>query len=70
MFDAATNALGPLDGVVVNAGVGAATSRLVDMTVERMRLVFDVNVLGAFFCAREAARRRPRAAAAKAGRWC
>ena len=52
-----TNALGPLDGVVVNAGVAATTSRLVDMSVERMRLVFDVNVLGAFLCAREAARR-------------
>jgi NAD(P)-dependent dehydrogenase (short-subunit alcohol dehydrogenase family) len=57
MFDAATNALGPLDGVVINAGVAATTSRLVDMSVERMRLVFDVNVLGAFLCAREAARR-------------
>jgi NAD(P)-dependent dehydrogenase (short-subunit alcohol dehydrogenase family) len=57
MFDAATEALGPLDGVVVNAGVAAPTSRLVDMSVERMRLVFEVNVLGAFLCAREAARR-------------
>jgi NAD(P)-dependent dehydrogenase (short-subunit alcohol dehydrogenase family) len=57
MFDAATDALGPLDGVVINAGVAATTSRLVDMSVERMRLVFEVNVLGAFLCAREAARR-------------
>jgi NAD(P)-dependent dehydrogenase (short-subunit alcohol dehydrogenase family) len=57
MFDAATRVLGPLDGVVVNAGVAATSSRLVDMSVERMRLVFEVNVLGAFLCAREAARR-------------
>src|SRR5271170_860544 len=57
MFEAATVAFGLLDGVVVNAGVGAPTSRLVDMSVERMRLVFEVNVLGAFLCAREAARR-------------
>ncbi len=57
MFDAATSALGPLDGVVINAGVAATSSRLVDMSVERMRIVFEVNVLGAFLCAREAARR-------------
>ena len=57
MFDAATSALGPLDGVVINAGVAATSSRLVDMSVERMRLVFEVNVLGAYLCAREAARR-------------
>jgi NAD(P)-dependent dehydrogenase (short-subunit alcohol dehydrogenase family) len=57
MFGAATDVLGPLDGVVINAGVAATTSRLVDMSIERMRLVFDVNVLGAFLCAREAARR-------------
>jgi NAD(P)-dependent dehydrogenase (short-subunit alcohol dehydrogenase family) len=57
MFEAATKTLGPLDGVVVNAGVIAPTARLVDMSVERMRRVFEVNVLGAYLCAREAARR-------------
>jgi NAD(P)-dependent dehydrogenase (short-subunit alcohol dehydrogenase family) len=56
MFQATKQALGPLDGVVVNAGVGAPSSRLVDMTVERMRQVFEVNVLGAYLVAREAAR--------------
>src|ERR1700722_7340316 len=40
MFDAATKAFGSLDGVVVNAGVAAPTSRLVDMSAERMRHVF------------------------------
>src|SRR5437016_14650301 len=29
VFDAATNALGPLDGVVINAGIAATSSRLV-----------------------------------------
>ena len=57
MFEATTKALGPLDGVVVNAGVAATSSRLVDMSVERMRQVFEVNVLGAYLVAREAARR-------------
>src|ERR1700683_2377366 len=34
MFEAATTAPGPLDGVCVNAGVAATASRLVDMSVE------------------------------------
>ena len=57
MFSATVRTLGALDGVVVNAGVVAPTARLVDMSVERMRRVFDINVLGAYICAREAARR-------------
>jgi NAD(P)-dependent dehydrogenase (short-subunit alcohol dehydrogenase family) len=57
LFEAATQALGPLDGVVVNAGIVAPTARLIDMSAERMRRVFEVNVLGAYVTAREAARR-------------
>ncbi|HLW91031.1 MAG TPA: SDR family oxidoreductase [Roseiarcus sp.] len=57
IFEGATQALGPLDGVVVNAGVIAPAARLIDMSVERMRRMFEVNVLGAYLCAREAARR-------------
>ena len=56
MFDAAAQ-LGPLGGVVVNAGVVAPTARLTEMSAERMRRVFEVNVLGSFLTAREAARR-------------
>src|SRR5208283_5108609 len=57
MFDAAARALGPLTGVVANAGIIAPLARLADMSVERMRRVFEVNVLGAYLTAREAARR-------------
>ena len=57
MFEGAEHALGPVSGVVVNAGIVAPTSKLVDMSVERMRRVFEVNVLGAYLTAREAARR-------------
>ena len=57
VFEGATRALGPLSGVVVNAGIVAPTARLVDMGAERMRRVFDVNVIGALLTAREAARR-------------
>ena len=56
MFEAAS-ALGPLGGVVVNAGVIAPTARLVEMSGERMRRVFDINVLGSYLTAREASRR-------------
>lgn len=59
MFDAAAQALGPIDGVVVNAGVIASKSMLADMPAERMRRLFEVNVLGAYLTAREAARRLP-----------
>jgi NAD(P)-dependent dehydrogenase (short-subunit alcohol dehydrogenase family) len=57
MFDATQAAFGPLDGLVNNAGIVAPGSALADMSVARMRRVFDVNVLGAYLCAREAARR-------------
>jgi NAD(P)-dependent dehydrogenase (short-subunit alcohol dehydrogenase family) len=56
MFEAAS-VLGPLGGVVVNAGVIAPTARLVEMSAERMRRVFDINVLGSYLTTREAARR-------------
>lgn len=57
MFDAGESAFGAIDGVVINAGIVAPASKLADMSVERMKRVFDVNVLGAYLCAREAARR-------------
>lgn len=56
MFAATQQALGPLDGVVVNAGIVGPASSLMDMSVERMRRMFEVNTLGAYLCAREAAR--------------
>jgi NAD(P)-dependent dehydrogenase (short-subunit alcohol dehydrogenase family) len=56
LFDGAARALGPLTGVVANAGVIAPAARLVDMSVERMRRLFEVNILGVFLTAREAAR--------------
>jgi NAD(P)-dependent dehydrogenase (short-subunit alcohol dehydrogenase family) len=46
-----------VSGVVVNAGIVGPSSKVADMSVERMRRIFDVNVLGAFLTVREAARR-------------
>ena len=56
-FDGAARALGPIRGVVANAGIVAPAARLVDMSVERMRRIFEVNILGVYLTAREAARR-------------
>jgi NAD(P)-dependent dehydrogenase (short-subunit alcohol dehydrogenase family) len=61
VFAQARAALGPLDGVVINAGVVAPASELADMSAERLRRTFDTNVYGAFLCAREAARQLSRA---------
>lgn len=57
MFDAATE-LGPLTGLVGNAGsTGDTIARLDEQSARTVRRVLDVNVTGAFLCAREAVRR-------------
>ena len=57
LFDATEEALGPIDGAVVNAGIAGPPSRLVDMEESRIRRTVEVNMIGALLCAREAARR-------------
>ncbi|MGD0490140.1 MAG: SDR family oxidoreductase [Steroidobacteraceae bacterium] len=57
LFDAAESKLGRLDGVVINAGIVAPSLQLADMSSERLKRMFEVNVYGAYLCARESARR-------------
>ena len=59
LFDATERTLGPLRGVVNNAGIVTRAGSLADREVSQMRRVIDVNVLGALLVAREAARRMP-----------
>jgi NAD(P)-dependent dehydrogenase (short-subunit alcohol dehydrogenase family) len=46
--------LGPLTALVNNAGVVDVASRVDEVTTDRLRRLFDINVLGSFLCAREA----------------
>lgn len=51
--ESAAAQLGPLHGCVVNAGIWPPEDLpLVDLDAERIRAVFDVNTLGAFWTAR------------------
>lgn len=57
MFDQVDVRLGRLTGLVNNAGVIDRSARVEDMSVERLRRMFDINVVGSIVCAREAIRR-------------
>jgi NAD(P)-dependent dehydrogenase (short-subunit alcohol dehydrogenase family) len=59
--------LGRLTGLVNNAGVVDVAAPLTDMSFERFRRIFDVNVLGTMVCAREAVKRMSTARGGKGG---
>ncbi|BCD97052.1 SDR family oxidoreductase [Marinagarivorans cellulosilyticus] len=48
---------GRLDALVNNAGAITGITSFVDMSPERMREVFNINVIGSFICAQEAVKR-------------
>jgi NAD(P)-dependent dehydrogenase (short-subunit alcohol dehydrogenase family) len=54
MFAQIDTELGRLTGLVNNAGVVDVTARVEDMTVARLKRMFDINVIGSIVCAREA----------------
>ena len=57
MFDELETAFGRIDALVNNAGIVGPSMPLAEMDTARLKRIFDVNVLGAYLCAREAARR-------------
>lgn len=57
LFDAAERELGPIRGLVNNAGVPGRIGRVENLELSTLRRVLDVNVVGTVLCAREAVRR-------------
>ena len=57
MFQKIDAKLGRLSGLVNNAGVVDVSARVDEMSVARIKRMFDINVIGSMLCAREAVRR-------------
>ena len=57
MFATVDQQLGPVTGLVNNAGVVDVTARVEDMSWQRLERMMRINVLGSFACAKEAIRR-------------
>lgn len=56
LFDTAEERLGPVTGLVNNAGVSGPLGRLADTDTADLRRVVEVNLLGTLLCSRRAAR--------------
>ncbi|MCT2593969.1 SDR family oxidoreductase [Streptomyces sp. N2-109] len=54
-FDAVQDTLGPVTGLVANAGITGPLGRFTETSTEVMRRVVDVNVTGTLLCLRRAA---------------
>ena len=57
LFETSARELGPLAGLVNNAGIVGKLTRVEDLKAEALAEVLAINVAGAFICAREAIRR-------------
>lgn len=54
IFEGCDAAFGRLDALINNAGIVGQTARVTDFTHDRLREIFDINVIGAILVAREA----------------
>ena len=57
MFNQIDAQMGRLRSLVNNAGVVDVAARVDEMSVARLKRMFDINVIGSFVCAREAVKR-------------
>ena len=57
LFATVDDELGPLAALVNNAGISGPRSKLVDLDLAVIKQVLEVNLLGNFYCAKEAIQR-------------
>jgi NAD(P)-dependent dehydrogenase (short-subunit alcohol dehydrogenase family) len=57
MFAQVDSKLGTLTALVNNAGIVDRAARVDEMDLQRLKRMFDINVIGSILCAREAVRR-------------
>lgn len=57
LFETAETQLGPIEGLVNNAGVTGRMAPVIDANADQIAEILAVNVTGSFLCAREAMRR-------------
>ena len=57
MFEKIDAKFGRLSALVNNAGIVDQTSRVDNMSLQRLQRMFEINVFGTFLCAREAVKR-------------
>ena len=57
LFDASAKSMGPISGLINNAGITGGFARVEELTADTIRRVFAVNAVGTILCSREAVRR-------------
>jgi NAD(P)-dependent dehydrogenase (short-subunit alcohol dehydrogenase family) len=67
LFQECDRALGPVTGLVNNAGILEHHMRVADMDAGRLQRVMNTNIVGSFLCAREAVRRMSSKTGGKGG---
>ncbi len=57
LFERVDAELGPVTGLVNNAGINGGGTRVDELDADQARRIFEVNILGSFLCAKYAIRR-------------